>query len=380
MNSSLAHPHQKSINSPPSDDSWCVAVAAEFRRKGFKRHADEFERCGLFSRVRTCAADYTHNPRLKPLTCHKHRICVPCARRAARRKVERYVPAAKRAAKSSRRGHSQKHIVLTTNKSPDGKTPAEIGEDVKQHNRHVRQFIQQASFIVQKQKDELSAKEIRRGRCDLKDHEIGAFWGNEFGEEGHKLHSHILYQGPYLDKFELLTPLWKEITGGDCEITYIRRINADQVEDEVTEITKYITKFTALSPYLAVILFEALKGVRTFHSVGIFHGLKAAEPVQLCEVCGSHMTTIAVTEYLESCNLLNVQPLHEILEYERDLEASEADKLHKAVQVAAASKLDLKHGINCGEAALDRDPVRSYRRANANPNPFAPGYEYPLRQ
>lgn len=344
------------INNLSNDElaAWKRQFADSLRKSGFVRDADQLEQCGLDFRVLACRANYSHQPRLVHFSCRK-RFCPSCARKEAARKLARYVPAIYDALNFAPKGYSLKKIELTTPFSLED-DPATVHQRLLEHNRHVLKLLEKVSFSALKAAGKLSEGELRRGRADLKKHQIGAFWGNEFGEGGHKLHSHILYFGQYLDKFNLITPTWKAVTGGECEITWVRKIDTDQVEGEIQEVCKYVTKFTALPPHLAPNLLQVIKGVRTFHSVGIFHGLKAAPASTSCEICGDRLTRVPVLEYLAMCERLGF-PIEDdiVLAYEKH---------------ALRHELDSTHGNNSGEVAKERNPVRAYTKRQ--PRPHAP--------
>lgn len=321
---------------------WREKAASALEAAGMISHASEFRLCGRDFLADVCTANYGHHPRIMPTSCHK-RYCPECAGRETARKLARYIPAIyDMLAEEAPASWSLKKFELTTpfklNSSCDADT-------YKLAWLWVENTIQKITFDVLKAQNMLTPSELRRGRADYRLHKVGALVSAEFGENGRKLHFHILYYGPFLPK-DQLTDTWKDVSAGECEITWIRAIPVNQVEDQLKEVTKYVTKFTQLPPALVPVLAKTIKGSRTVRSYGLLHGVKAAEKTSCtCDECGAKRERVAVLQYLQVCQDLNLKLDDEIM---RVYEAN----LHSDL-------LDLKHGNNSGEAQpVDKNNFR----------------------
>ena len=140
----------------------------------------------------------------------------------------------------------------------------------------------------------------------------GFIVADEFGETGEKLHFHILFYGQWIDNKERngfpLSSAWRKVTDGDCEVTYIAGILAEDLHAELMETLKYVCKFwkrdpdtgevSRLSPTSMVTLHKLLKGQRRVRTYGLFYRV----PVALnrrpeCPDCGETMHRMTSIEY-----------------------------------------------------------------------------------
>ena len=236
--------------------------------------------------VWVCDTDNSHDAMCFLATCDG-RYCPDCAHRQVARFARRYIPAVLDA--SQKRGANRlRHIILTT--------PLELTDpDCQQMVRNYWQAVGR----LWKWLTSSSAKWTTEGT-------IEAF---EFGENGHKLHFHIVHYGRYLPQ-KAICDGWHELTGGQAEVTYVRGIGAaddatdGEIANEVIEILKYSIKFWSkdaagnvkyLDPELMPHLIAALKGQRRVRSRGIFYNIKEPPRQPLCcETCGNEMLRVGV--------------------------------------------------------------------------------------
>lgn len=226
------------------------------------------------------------SPKFHPKIVQKHtcglRFCPTCAEMHSARLLKRYVPHITKLATDSFR-FRLRHIVLTT---PYSLHDNDIKSKYKQHQKNILKLF-----------DELLGKTWRKKQ--------GVLVGDEFGESGDKLHSHILHFGQYLAK-EKITEAWLKVTDGECQINYVRAIDNDEkaVANAIKEVLKYCTKFwrtdkngskKMLDPYLIPKLAGVMKGQRRIRTYGLFYGIKKQEQEEKknnCSDCGSAMKKI----------------------------------------------------------------------------------------
>jgi hypothetical protein len=319
--------------SSASTSDWISTAADALRRAGFSREAAALADCGQSFNVDVCQADVSHEPQIRPITCHL-RYCQPCQRREQSRKLARYLPLLGDLAEQNIPGYSLKKFELTT---PYALSSPNAAADYRRAWQYVRRTLEVIFFRLLKTSNRLSLDELRRGRADLKAHNIGVLAAAEFGERGHRLHFHLIAYCPFVPK-DLLTQVWQQVTGDECRITWIRRLNYHDIEGELKETTKYVTKFTALPPRLVPTLATVLKGTRSFRTYGLLHGapLPHKEP-HTCPVCDAARQRIPPLSYLDRCITQGSPP--------EDLIITAIERLFTDV-----SLLDLKHGNNSGES------------------------------
>jgi len=167
------------------------------------------------------------------------RVCPDCGQYSAHLIQEKYRPVIEReAAKSHRK--ALKFVTLTTN--------IELADDI---GPAVLQLLDWSRDLYRK----LWGKE--KGS--------GALATLETGEDGLKLHTHLILQGRFI-KQEDLSKEWEKISG--FPIVHITEISADKA---VKEVLKYAVKFSNLNPEQLVSLHNALKGRRRVRSWGCFY-------------------------------------------------------------------------------------------------------------
>jgi len=234
----------------------------------------------------------SQSPSTHPKILQKHtcglRFCPTCAEMHSARLLARYVPHISKLATGSYR-FRLRHIVLTT---PYSLHDEDIKSRYKQHQKNVLALF-----------DKLLGKTWRKKQ--------GVLVGDEFGENGDKLHSHILHFGQYIKK-EDITRVWLEVTGGECQINYVRGIDPDEksVSKAISEVLKYCTKFwraepdgtkKMIDPYLIPALSEVLKGQRRIRTYGLFYGIPKPEDDHTetkCPECNAPMSKIWRSDWL----------------------------------------------------------------------------------
>jgi len=306
---------------------WRHDVGIALDRAALYREKNNFEDCGKFFgnfEVLICESDLQHSPKAIPFTCHQ-RFCPDCEHREQARKLARYIPAFKSLTDGDGRAdYSLKKFELTTPYALDG--------------MHDNRLLKQAWLFVEKTlqalfykllEHELDPVERKRKRIDYTRHGLGMLVQCEFGEHGQKLHFHILAFAPYIPK-KLLTETWLDVTGGECEITWIKAIAHHDVEDAIAEVTKYVTKFSTLPPRLIPNLIAALHGTRRLRTYGVIRDCEVPEKVCACSICSSGLILIRVSEYFEKCAALSISPDEQI------------------ALIGRSFLLDLKHGNKTG--------------------------------
>lgn len=130
---------------------------------------------------------------------------------------------------------------------------------------------------------------LRQRHWELFD--FGVLGGWEFGEDGHKLHIHLLVLSPWIDK-ERLNDCWAEATQNICQITWVKKVNG--VDNGVAEVTKYATKLTTMPPQLIPTLHKVLSRKRRIRAYGAFSGQLesvSSEPFT-CPVCSGELVIL----------------------------------------------------------------------------------------
>lgn len=238
--------------------------------------------------VYVCPDHPGHHAKAQRITCQL-RGCPECAKRESARVLARYMPLVHHLAHQHHARFRFRKIVLTTPvdlRSPNARDKA------LQYARCVPQVL-----------DRLLDKGWRETQGFL------VSW--EFGAHGLKLHFHILFYGQWIDNRKAngypLASAWTEATGAECEVTRIYGINPEDVESEVIENLKYVTKFWKLDkdgrperfdPALMPVLLTVLKGTRRIRSYGVFYkvGKPIKEPAR-CPACDAILVRWSVLEW-----------------------------------------------------------------------------------
>lgn len=243
------------------------------------------------SGVNACSADASHPAQAVYPTCHL-RFCCDCAHAQSARLLNRYVPFMKGLVRDGDEVYKLRHIVLTT--------PIRLIDPSCREEMHE---------LFNKLRDEFW--DILLGKGWRK--ECGVLVATDFGEDGHKLHFHILVYCPWIDK-DAITDAWLKVTGGLCEVNWIRLVDEDEhtVDKAVAEILKYAVKLWKvgkdgkiiyLDPKLIPVLAKVLQGTRRIRSYGLFNGFQVEDKPHVCETCAApriHLKPIDWNIYFET--------------------------------------------------------------------------------
>lgn len=288
---------------------WRISSIRHLQQKGFAPVGENLKNCGCSYFIDVCHADVSHSPKAVPINCGL-RICPDCEARESYRKLARYLPAlqALLTPNPDLPDFRLRKLVLTTPYSLNSLT----SESFKEKQRLVNDFLSVYFFWYFHERGELSNKEIRSGRCNLKQHGIGGLRAAEFGEKGKKLHWHILIYSPFM-WHEDIVAAWKDVTGDECQVASISGIKARQSYDidnggdligAVQEIVKYATKFTELKPSDVPKLYAVLKKNRRFQSFGVLYDIELPDDEEIahvCEECNAERERLSVGQYVSRC-------------------------------------------------------------------------------
>lgn len=292
---------------PVSIRAWRADVAESLYDAGLDKVASRWESCSdtpktmvktrpgaalpeYAEKVYVCSADHNHDAEIYAQSCDL-RICPECARRHAARMVHRYLPLFMDLFHRHHNTYMFRHIVFT---SPYPLESADIRE------KYLHGFDQVYSVM----------SEMMAEKCPGWKLEQGFLVSAEFGEEGRKLHYHVIHYGQYLDQAEL-SRKWLKQTNGDASVIWVKGFphKGKTVEKSLREVLKYATKFysedkvtgdiTAIPPELMPILCRTLDSTRRVRTYGLFY--KVQEPDRVthkCETCGSAMVSIPPGYYV----------------------------------------------------------------------------------
>lgn len=336
--------------------AWRQDVIRILHKKGFVNQSDDLRNCGCSCFVRICKNDLSHEPEAIPVHCGL-RICPECEARESYRKLARYLPALQALLQPNPDlpDYRLRKLVLTTPYGLNSLT----SESFKQKQRLVNDFLNVYFFWYFHEKGELSSKEIRSGRCNLKQHGIGGLRSSEFGERGKKLHWHILIYSPFMPHDDIVA-VWKDVTGDECQVASISGVKArtdDIVEDggdligAVQEIVKYATKFTSLKPSDVPQLYRVLKGNRRFQSFGVLYDIDLPEEDVLehvCAECGGVKETVSVGQYVTRCQNHNVPPSDSV-----------ADEVERGIALYLSREPEISSGKSSNSLPKPRDSIES---------------------
>jgi len=238
-----------------------------------------------------CSNNPNHDAALFMPTCDL-RICPDCAARATARLAARYIPKAVELAMSGGRYHLR-HIVFTTPIALTSDTPENIRKQVIRYSNLPRRAMQ----IVQDDGELLGKHQQTEG----------AIQSFEFGEDGLKLHFHVIQYGDYLPQAEL-SAAWRKVTKNEASVIYVKSIDAstpEKIQNRVIETLKYSVKFwkidtatneyTYLEPTVMPHLLRVIKGVRRVKSWGCFYNLPKPKKEKFkCEECEANMLRLGI--------------------------------------------------------------------------------------
>ncbi len=283
---------------------WRLLVSDALRDAGHENDADSYWDCAADNASYSAPHTYSlpaksnivrvyvceeHGVQVVRKTC-KLRVCPDCAKRRSNALVERFTPVFDDLLHAHHDRFRFRKIVLTTSLSLHD-------PDVAAQYRRFRKAVV-LMF------DKLLPSGWRKNQ--------GFIVSDEFGENGLKLHFHILFYGQWIDNKERkdypLSSAWRQVTGGDCEITYISGIDGKDLLTELRETLKYVSKLwktdpdtgqvVRLPPDCVVALHTLLKSQRRVRTYGIFQRVPAvADRHPECPDCGCAMHRWNVMQY-----------------------------------------------------------------------------------
>lgn len=281
----------------PPELIWRAEAAEALAAAGYERDALQFLNCGREFFVSTCNLDVSHPVDIYPVTCKK-RYCAPCEHRAASRRLARYVPALEDIQAINVPGYRLRKIELTT---PFNLLASDAPEKWEIAWLAVVECLQRIFFNALKQSRRLSKAEIRRGRADLRKHNLAVLVGGEYGPNGLCLHFHLLLYCMYIDQ-NILSEVWKEVTKGECEVVWIHEVKHNEVEKAIHEVAKYVTKIKDLQPAQIPFLARVLRGHRRIRTYGLLQSIgEQTKEVKKCEQCGAALRHISILAYFNRC-------------------------------------------------------------------------------
>lgn len=308
---------------------------------GLSRIGNDLLNCGCNVRVIVCKKNPTHMP-ARPVVIHCGLpFCEDCANRESARKYHCYLPVFESLLDRNPKfpDNFLFKIVLTTPHNLIDLDNSSFA--VKQ--LWINAFLSVYFFWYFHERGELSKAEIRSGRCNLRQHGIGALSNCEFGERGRKLHWHLMMYAPFMWK-EDISAVWRDVTGDTCKIVdvsgiYVKGNDKDDgggILGALKEAVKYSTKILTLSPSEVPHLYRVLKGNRRFRAFGIFYNhelLDNKEKKHTCDQCQSEFDLITPGTYVRLCESRNI-PV--------------SDDVANAVELGIALFLTREHEISSG--------------------------------
>lgn len=285
------------------DWAWRNLVSKLLVAQGEITQACDFLWCeSNYMGVEVCTADLLHSKAI-PKTCHL-RYCPHCARRSAARLVHVYTPQVVDIARSSEiKEYRLREIVLTMNVSLYADDiRAQVAAAHKSVAALFDHFCGGKFTPSNKPRWSEPASKYYTGE--------GYIYSMEFGEQGNKLHFHVLFFGRYIIQ-EKLSDYWKVLTGNF--ITHIQHVTKS--ESAVAESLKYIAKVAKSFPdpetgeiierlpdprFIARLCY-VLKNTRRIISRGCFRGLDPDLPepgedldARICKTCGAHAELVSL--------------------------------------------------------------------------------------
>lgn len=264
----------------------------------FASAADRFSTCG-HKTVAVLACSNQINHLARPIYEHcDNRVCPRCASRLSARLLDHYTrPIEDLIAAHPRPGYRLRHIVLTTDVHPMQATA-----DIKFDHLSARIEPTIRDCLCPRHDDESIHAWHRRWA--MKKRTIGLLVCAEFGEDGHRLHFHLAYYGPFIPQ-AVLSQTWEQKTG--YPVVYIHNRQDHPIADVLRETLKYVTKFAidgqAADPHLIARIHQILFGHRRVRSYGLFFNIP--EPTQddqqhgTCPECQSELVELTLGKFLE---------------------------------------------------------------------------------
>lgn len=318
---------------PMSIRAWRADVAEALYDAGLDKVADRWQTCSEKPRTRlrtrpgialpdaaktiyVCTADHTHDAEIYSQTCDL-RICPECARRHSARLVARYLP---KMMELLHQHHPIYGFRLVTFTLPFALTDEDIKQKYEQGFKWVYKVMAKLMSVKWQNWKEKQA----------------FLTSAEFGENGHKLHYHVIHYGQYLNQTKL-SSAWRKASCGAGFIVDVRSFpfKNKTAEESLREVLKYATKFSSkdkvtkeikcIPAELMPVLARVLEKTRRVRAYGLFFGLPEPErPAHSCELCNSPLLGIPVG-YWDTYILTGFLP-REWAEQEAGLHLKPADK------------------------------------------------------
>lgn len=250
---------------------WRHEVARLLDNGGLSSAAANFRQCGECIGVATCGADHSHYQALEVRTCHL-RFCPVCARKDSQKLVAKYEQKLREATAGADRAYRFRMITLTTDVSlfdPD------INEKFRAMYQRVSSLFDN---LLGQGRPYWSQKSHRKYTGE------GYLCSAEFGEDGRKLHFHVLFFGRYIQQSDL-SANWCAITG--YRVVWIEKLRHG-LKDGLKEALKYVTKFSkertgayAGFPDAEMIarLAQVYHATRRVRTRGLFYNLPTPEEI-----------------------------------------------------------------------------------------------------
>jgi len=289
---------------PESIKSWRADVSEALYDAGMDKVADRWLTCSdkPVTRLRpkpgtalpagaemiyVCTGDHTHEAEIYSQTCDL-RICPECARRHSARLVARYLP---KMTELMHQHHNTYRFRLVTFTLPFALTDEDIQVKYKQGFNWVFKVIAGLMSAV----------------CPDWKEKQAFLTSAEFGENGYKLHYHVIHYGQYLNQVDL-SRAWSTASCGAGYIVDVRAFpfKGKDPEQSLREVLKYATKFssqdkitgeiTCIPAELVPVLARVLEKTRRVRAYGLFFNLPEPDrPDHSCDTCGGNMLGIPVS-------------------------------------------------------------------------------------
>lgn len=283
---------------------WRASVYENLVEAGLEKESELWLSCNSFPRsklkpneplnknaatVWVCSDNPHHDPVQFVPTCDC-RFCPDCAARQTARLASRYVPVAKELMKTDKR-YTLRHIVLTT---PFSLGLLPLGVLIEVYKR-LWTAISKLWKMLEKKNSKYETK--------------GTIVAAEFGENGHKLHFHVIHYGRYID-WLAIRDCWSELTDDTCKVVHVGAISGEdetELEHNLIEAVKYSVKFwkrdkdgnvSFVPPELMPKLALLLKGTRRVRTSGVFYNIPEPENEPFCcSQCEAEMLRLGVEHY-----------------------------------------------------------------------------------
>lgn len=290
------------------EQRWRNEVARLMDQKGLESAAANFRLCGNITGVATCSVNQAHYQGLAVQTCHM-RFCPVCAKKDSQRLTMRYEDKLKEVTRDAPKDYRFRMITLTTN---IGLFDPDINESREGHEQRVQALSDKLDAAIERGDQYVPEEPTNtvRGRyraafgmvSKLFDILLGRgkpYWSQkshrkytgegylvsaEFGENGRKLHFHILFFGRYLDQGEI-SDAWASLSG--CKVVWIEKLRHG-LADGLKEALKYVTKFSKNkngqfagfpAPELIAQLAFVFHGARRVRTRGLFYAMPTVEEI-----------------------------------------------------------------------------------------------------